>query len=98
MTALSPTASARASNQAITIVEDHPLRRSAVQHVELLPKKKDFGPQGSLRPEQSDYGKPDQPAEIAHRGKVSADSQAVVSRFGFAVGTASRQSGALMNS
>jgi hypothetical protein len=37
------------------------------QHVELVPKDKDFGFQRSPRPEQSDQGAPDQPAKIAHR-------------------------------
>jgi hypothetical protein len=41
------------------------LRRS---NIELVPKDKDFGLQGSPRPEQPDDSTPDQSAEIAHRG------------------------------
>jgi hypothetical protein len=35
----------------------------------------------------ADQDAPDQPAKIAHRERVSADSRRPVSRFGFAVGT-----------
>jgi hypothetical protein len=48
---------------------------------------KNFGLQRSPRPEQSDQGAPDQPANIAHQEEVSTDSRSPVSRFGFAVGT-----------
>jgi hypothetical protein len=41
----------------------------------LVSKDKDLGLQRSPRPEQSDQGAPDQPAKIAHRERVSADSR-----------------------
>jgi hypothetical protein len=47
----------------------------APQHVELVSKDKDLGFQRSSRPGQSDQGAPDQPAKIAHRERVSADSR-----------------------
>jgi hypothetical protein len=50
-------------------------------------KDKDLGFQRSPRPEQSDQGAPDQPAKIAHRERVSADSQSQSAGLGFAVGT-----------
>jgi hypothetical protein len=40
-----------------------------------MSKDKDLGLQHSPRPEQSDQGVPDQPAEIAHRQRVLADSR-----------------------
>jgi hypothetical protein len=42
--------------------------RFTPQYIELVPKDKDFGLQGSPRPEQPDDSAPDQSAEIAHRG------------------------------
>ena len=52
----------------IDVAENYPLSRFTPQHIELVPKDKDFGLQGSPRPEQPDDSAPDQPAEIAHRG------------------------------
>jgi hypothetical protein len=46
---------------AIDIAEGYPFPR-----FELVPKDKDFGLQGSPRPEQPDDSAPDQSAEIAH--------------------------------
>src|SRR5271170_7601361 len=60
------------------------LGRSAMQHIELVSKEQDFSMQRSPRPEDS---RPDQPAKIAHQNEVSTDSQTIVSRFQFAVGT-----------
>jgi len=57
------------------IAERQSLRGVAPQHVELVSKDKDLGFQRSPRPEQSDQGAPDQPAKIAHRERVSADSR-----------------------
>jgi hypothetical protein len=48
--------------------DSYPLRRFTPQHIELVPKDKDFGLQGRPRPEQPDDSAPDQSAEIAHRG------------------------------
>ena len=62
-------------HQAVDIAERQLLRGFAPQHVELVSKDQDLGFQRSPRPEQSDQGAPDQPAEIAHRERVSADSQ-----------------------
>src|SRR5260221_1261584 len=50
-------------------------RGFAPQHVELMSKDKDLGFQRSPRLEQSDQGAPDQPAKVAHRQRVSADSR-----------------------
>ena len=55
-------------HQTIDVAEDYPPRRFTPQHIELVPKNKDFGLQRSPRPEQSDDSAPDQPAEIAHPG------------------------------
>jgi hypothetical protein len=55
--------------------ERQPLWAFAPQHVELMSKDKDLGLQRSPRPEYSDQGAPDQPAKIAHRQRVSADSR-----------------------
>jgi len=74
-------------HQAVNVAECQSIRGFAPQHVELVSKDKDLGFQGSPRPEQSDQGAPDQPAKIAHRERVSADSRVAVSRFRFAVGT-----------
>jgi len=52
----------------IDVAEGCPLRRFTPQYSELVPKDKDFGLQGSPRPEQPDDSTPDQSAEIAHRG------------------------------
>jgi hypothetical protein len=52
----------------IDVAEDYPLRRFPPQHIELVPKDKDFGLQGRPRPEQPDDSAPNQSAEIAHRG------------------------------
>jgi hypothetical protein len=41
----------------------------------LVSKDQVLGFQRSPRPEQSDQDAPDQPAKIAHRERVSADSQ-----------------------
>src|SRR6516164_2832346 len=62
-------------HQAVNVAEGQSLRRFAPQHVELVSKDKDLGLQRSPRPEQSDQGAPDQSAKIAHRERVSADSQ-----------------------
>src|SRR5271166_1140843 len=74
-------------HQVINVAEVHLLRRSAPQHIELMPQQNDFGLQRSLRPEQSDHCAPDQPTKITHRKKVSSDSQLCVSHFEFSVGT-----------
>jgi hypothetical protein len=50
----------------IDVAEDYPLSRFTPQYIELMPKNKDFGLQGSPRPEQPDDSAPDQSAEIAH--------------------------------
>src|SRR5262249_61026943 len=76
-------------HQAVNIAERQSLRGFTPQHVELVSKDQDLGFQRSPRAEQSDQGAPDQPAKIAHRERVSADSQVAVSRLGFAVGTTS---------
>src|SRR5271154_4661599 len=60
------------------------LGRSAMQHIELVSKEQDFSMQRSPRPEDR---RPDQPTKIAHQNEVSTDSQTIVSRFQFAVGT-----------
>ncbi len=78
----------RGKDKAVNVTERQPLWGFAPQHVELMSKDKDLGFQRSPRPEQSDQGAPDQPAKIAYRQRVSADSRRPVSRFGFAVGTA----------
>src|SRR6266487_3724654 len=62
-------------HQAVNVAECKSLRGFAPQHVELVSKDKDFGFQRSPRPEQSDQGAPNQPAKIAHRERVSADSR-----------------------
>src|SRR5260370_19341345 len=54
--------------QSIDVTKGDPLPGFTPQHVELVPKDKDFGLQCGPRPEQSDHSAPDQPAEIAHRG------------------------------
>jgi choline dehydrogenase-like flavoprotein len=77
-------------HKAIKIAECYPLWRSAPQDIELVSEDKDFSLQGSPRPEQSDHGTPDQPAEIVHCARLFTDSQATVSRIGFAVGTGTR--------
>jgi hypothetical protein len=71
----------------LNVAQDHSLRGFALQHIELVSENKDFGFQRSPRPEQSDQGAPDQPANVAHRTEVSTDSRAPVSHFGFTVGT-----------
>ena len=43
-------------HQPINVAESHSLRRSAPQHIELVPKNKDFGLQRGPRPEQSMCG------------------------------------------
>ena len=62
-------------HQAINIAERQSLRGLAPQHIELMSEDEDLGFQRSPRPEQSDHGAPDQPAKIAHRERVSADSR-----------------------
>jgi hypothetical protein len=62
-------------HKAVNVTERQPLWGFAPQHVELMSKDKDLGFQRSPRPEQSDQGAPDQPAKIAHRERVSADSR-----------------------
>jgi hypothetical protein len=47
----------------------------APQHVELMSKDEVLGLQRSPRPEHSNQGAPDQPAKIAHRERLSADSR-----------------------
>ena len=74
-------------HKAVNVAEGQSLRGFAPHHVKLVSKDKDLGFQISPRPEQSDQGAPDQPAKIAHRERVSADSRVAVSRLGFAVGT-----------
>jgi hypothetical protein len=64
-----------AIDRRVNIAECQSLWRFAPQHVELVSKDKDLGFQRSPRPEQSDEGTPDQPAKIAHRKRVSADSR-----------------------
>jgi hypothetical protein len=54
-------------NQAIDIADGNPLGRPTPQHIELMPKGKNFGLQGCARPEQPGHGVPDQLEEIAHR-------------------------------
>ena len=54
-------------HETIDIAEDRSLRRFTTQHIELMPKDKDFGVQCRLRPEQAGHETPNQPAEIAHR-------------------------------
>jgi len=62
-------------HQAVNIAEGQSRRGFAPQHVELVSKDKDLGLQRNTRPEQSNQGAPDQPAKIAHRERVSADSR-----------------------
>src|SRR5271169_5242808 len=76
--------------QAINVAESHSLGRSAMQHIELVSKEQDFSMQRSPRPEWCEDRRPHQPAKIAHQNEVSTDSQTIVSRFQFAVGTAAR--------
>jgi hypothetical protein len=52
--------------QPVYVAENHPLRATAPQNVELMPKHENFGFQRSTRSEQSDQRVPDQ-AKIAHR-------------------------------
>jgi hypothetical protein len=65
----------RGKHQPVNVAERQPLWGFAPQHVELMSKDKDLGFQRSPRAEQSDQGAPDQPAKIAHRQRVSADSR-----------------------
>src|SRR5271170_2525569 len=74
-------------HQAINVAESHSLGRSAMQHIELVSKEQDFSMQRSPRPEWCEDRRPHQPAKIAHQNEVSTDSQTIVSRFQFAVGT-----------
>jgi hypothetical protein len=64
-----------AKHKAVNATERQPLWGFAPQHVELMSKDKDLGFQRSPRPEQSDQRAPDQPAKVAHRQRVSADSR-----------------------
>jgi hypothetical protein len=55
-----------------------------------MPKGENIGLQGCAQPEQPGHGVPDQREEIAHRRdyqRLSTDSQAIDSCFGFTVGT-----------
>jgi hypothetical protein len=53
--------------QPVEAAERYSLRVFAPQHVELMPKDKDFGFQRGPSPEQPDKCAPDQSAKIAHR-------------------------------
>src|SRR3984893_10749500 len=55
-----------------------------------MSKDKDLGFQRSPRPEQSDQGAPDQPAKIAHRERVSADSRSRSAVLGLRYGQRGR--------
>jgi hypothetical protein len=54
-------------HEAIDIAENHALRRSTAQNIELEAKDKDFGLQCCPRPEQPGHRTPDLPAETDHR-------------------------------
>jgi hypothetical protein len=69
-------------HQAVNVAESQSLGGFARQHVQLVSKDKDLCFQRSPRPEQPDQGAPDQPAKIAHRERVSADSRARSAVFG----------------
>src|SRR5215831_3447857 len=71
------------------IAERQPLRGFAPQHVELVSKDQDLCFQRSARPEQSSQGAPDQPAKVAHRQRVSADSQSQSAGLGLRYGQGS---------
>src|SRR5262247_3388104 len=62
-------------HQAVNIAERQSLRGFTPRHVELVSKDQDLCFQRSPRPEQSDQRAPDQPAKLAHRERVSADSR-----------------------
>ena len=57
-------------------------------HVELVSKDQNLGFQRSPRPEQSHQRAPDQPAKIAHRERVSADSRSRSAVLGLRLGQA----------
>jgi hypothetical protein len=65
----------RGKHQPVNAAERQSLRGFAPQHVELMSKDEVLGLQRSPRPEHSNQGAPDQPAKIAHRERVSADSR-----------------------
>src|SRR5207245_2702306 len=70
-----PDLAKRRKHQPVNVAKRQSLWGFAPQHVELMSKDEDLGLQRSSRPEESDQGAPDQPAKIAHRQRVSADSR-----------------------
>jgi hypothetical protein len=84
-------------HEPIDIAERQSVGRFTPQKVELMPKHQDLSLQCSPRPKQSDQATPEQPAKIPHQANYRPIRRPPVSRFRFAVGTASSlQHGELM--